>query len=106
MTVFEQAKGSVEAASHLTSMDVGAVEAYFALARKIDAWDEVVRWAIEDAGDTGSRPTVPQNDNVSLSAFLKYSDQLGLTPAGRKALDQKVVRAGGKLSAIRGDKSA
>jgi hypothetical protein len=97
---------AIIAAVHLTPMDAGAVEALRALARKIDAWDVVVRWAGEDAGDTGSRPTVPQNDNVSLSAYLKYCDQLGLTPAGRKALDQKVVPAGGKLSAIRGDKSA
>lgn len=95
---------AIEAASHLTDADAGAVEAMRALARKIDAWDQIVDWALDDAGDKpGSRPTVPQNDNVSLSAYLKYCDQLGLSPAGRKALDLKKERAGGKLAALRGD---
>jgi hypothetical protein len=98
---------AISAATHLTAMDSGAVEALRALARKIDAWDQIVEWALDDAGlKQGARPTVPQNDNVSLSAYLKYCDQLGLTPAGRKALDQKVAKAGGKLTAIREAKSA
>lgn len=79
---------AIGAADHLTDMDDGAVEALRALARKIDAWDQIVEWALDDAaGKTGSRPAVPQNDNVSISAYLKYCDQLGLSPAGRKSLD-------------------
>lgn len=102
---------ALEAASrNLTDADAGAVEALRALARKIDAWDQIVEWALDDASETrGARPAVPQNDNVSISAYLKYCDQLGLSPAGRKALG---VRDGGvsgkkaKLTALRGGKSA
>lgn len=77
---------SVAAAAHLTDEDAGAVEAARALADKIDAWDVIVEWAIEDAeeGPRGSRPKVPQNDNVSLASFLKYCESLGLTPSARK----------------------
>lgn len=95
---------AIAAASHLVDSDQGAVEAMRALARKIDAWDEIVAWAIEDAaGQDGKRPSVPQNDNVSISAYLKYCDQLGLTPAGRKALDiDKAGESGGsKLGKLR-----
>jgi hypothetical protein len=62
------------------------MSALLALARKIDAWDVIVAWASEDAEEFGSRPTVPQNDNVSISAYLKGCEQLGLTPSGRAAL--------------------
>ena len=90
---------SIEAA-RLGDIDAGAVEALRALARKIQAWDLIVEWAVDDAPE-GKRPAVPQNDNVSISAYLKYCDQLGLSPAGRKALDLKEKVAGGKLSALR-----
>jgi hypothetical protein len=99
---------AITAAAHLVDSDKGAVEAMRALARKIDAWDQIVEWAIDDATHKdGARPTVPQNDNVSISAYLKYCDQLGLTPAGRKALD--IDRGGesggsklGKLRSVHG----
>ena len=60
------------------------------LARKIDAWDVIVQWAIEDQAGKGrgGRPAVPQNDNVSASAYAKQLAELGLTPAGRKSLGQ------------------
>jgi hypothetical protein len=103
---------AIEAASHLTDMDAGAVEAIRALARKIDAWDQIVDWALDDAQKkSGGRPSVPQNDNVSISAYLKYCDQLGLSPAGRRALDiDKAGESGGsklgKLRTIHSGKSA
>jgi hypothetical protein len=76
---------SVAAATHLTALDAGAVEAGRALADKIDAWDVIVEWARDDAaGVRGARPAVPQNDNVSLASFLKYAESLGLTPVARK----------------------
>ncbi|MFB7843622.1 hypothetical protein [Microbacterium sp. NPDC056052] len=97
-------------AAHLTDADAGAIEALRALARKIDAWDVIVDWALDDAAQAkGARPAVPQNDNVSISAYLKYCDQLGLSPVGRKALGVKDGGAGGKkakLHALRGGKSA
>ena len=88
-------------ASKFEDVDAGAVEALRALARKIQAWDVIVEFALGDAAEGQSRPAVPQNDNVSISAYLKYCDQLGLTPAGRKVLGQKKEVAGGKLAQLR-----
>lgn len=102
MSLVEATEDAVKAATHLTDMDAGAVQAMLALARKIDAWDQIVDWAMEDAARDEKRPTVPQNDNVSLSAYLKYCDQLGLTPAGRNGLveKKKPEASGGKLSIL------
>ena len=80
---------AITAATHLSDMDLGAVEALRALARKIEAWDVIVEFALDDVAGSNARPAVPQNDNVSISAYLKFCDQLGLTPAGRKAIDPK-----------------
>jgi hypothetical protein len=78
------------AAARLDPRDAAAVEAMRALARKIQAWDTIVDFALEDAAEVdGKRPAVPQNDNVSLKTYLDYCVQLGLTPAGRKALEPK-----------------
>lgn len=97
-------EAAVGAADHLTDADAGAVEAMRALARKIDAWDVIVEWALEDASEDDSRPRVPQNDNVSISAYLKYCEQLGLTPAGRVALTKnagdKPVTKKDKLASV------
>ena len=93
---------AIAAATHLTDEDAGAIEALILLARKIDAWDVIVQWAIEDAAEDDARPRVPQNDNVSISAYFKACDQLGLAPAGRKALDLKKEAGGGsKLGNLR-----
>ena len=93
--VFGSLEESIKASSHLTDLDRGAMEALRALARKIDAWDVIVEWALDDAREDEGRPRVPQNDNVSISAFLKGCEQLGLTPTGRKALDVKVEEGSG-----------
>jgi hypothetical protein len=93
---------AVRAASHLSDLDAAAVAAAQALADKIDAWDVIVDWAHEDAAETESRPRVPDNDNVSLATFLKYLDQLGLTPAARHVLEEKKAGGGGgKLQSLR-----
>lgn len=106
----EATERAISAADHLTSMDDGAVEALRALARKIDAWDVIVEFALEDIeGVKGARPAVPQNDNVSISAYAKLSDQLGLTPIGRKTLALKKEAESAKsakLTALRGGKAA
>ncbi len=70
---------AVLAATHLEAHHAATVKAARLLARKIDAWDMIVRWAIEDADGEG-RPAVPQNDNVSLASFLKYMNELRLVP--------------------------
>lgn len=102
MTLVEATEAAVAGAPHLTEQDKGAVEAMLALARKIDAWDVIVEWALDDARDSGGRPAVPQNDNVSISAYLKFCESLGLTPAGRaKLVEKKPEAKGGKLNGLR-----
>jgi hypothetical protein len=74
---------AVAAATHLSVRDAAVVAAARALADKIDAWDVIVQWAKDDiAGNPrpGTRPAVPQNDNVSLPSFLKYLEALQLVP--------------------------
>lgn len=96
---------AITAGTHLTTMDLGAVEAARALADKIDAWDVIVDWALNDmAGmDSSKRPAVPANDNTSIPTFLRYCDALGLTPAGRKSLAApKEATGGGKLALLQG----
>lgn len=86
MTVFEQQsvsealERSIANAKHLRARHSATIAAARALARKIDAWDVIVGWAITDAASGKGRPAVPQNDNVSIASFLKYLDALGLTP--------------------------
>ena len=75
---------SIAAATHLTARDAGMVAAARALAARIDAWDVIVQWAIEDVTGEG-RPKVPANDNTSLPTFLKYLDALQLAPPAEKA---------------------
>lgn len=70
---------AVKNAKHLRAVHAPTVKAARMLARKIDAWDVIVDWALEDADGNG-RPSVPANDNVSLASFLKYMDVLGMTP--------------------------
>ena len=109
MSLVDDTLASFKAATHLSEKDKGPMEALILLARKIDAWDQIVEWALDDAAESGGRPTVPQNDNVSISAYFKACDQLGLTPSGRKALG---LAGGGvsdkkaKLTALRGGKAA
>ena len=86
-------------------MDAGTVRAAQALADKIDAWDQIVEWAFEDQREAESnRPAVPQNDNVSLASFLKYMNDLGLTPGARAAGKSAAGKGGGapvgKLEAL------
>lgn len=80
-SVSEALERSIRNAKHLRARHAATVAAARALARKIDAWDLIVDWAIEDASEVrGARPAVPANDNVSIASFLKYLDALGLTP--------------------------
>lgn len=86
-SIAEALEQSIAAAAHLTERDAGAVAATRALAAKIDAWDVIVGWAMDDisGGDSSGRPKVPQNDNTSLPTFLKYLEALGLIPPVAKA---------------------
>lgn len=79
LSVAEALERSIRNAKHLRAKDSAAIAAARKLARKIDAWDIIVDWALEDVADVrGGRPAVPANDNVSISSFLKYMETLGL----------------------------
>jgi hypothetical protein len=95
-----------ESSPHLAAPQFGpAKSALLALARKIDAWDDVVAAAVEHARENGTRPTVPQNDNVSLSAYFKALDTLGLTPAGWAKITGSVPTAPTKPEGVPDDDS-
>ena len=87
MSIVEACEQALKAAGHVDGegADAGAVAALLALARKIDAWDDIVDLAVSQAPE-GRRPTVPQHDNTSLPTFLRYCEALGLTPGSRKAM--------------------
>ena len=74
-SVADALERAIAAADHLTARHAGAVAAARALAEKIDAWQIIVEWALDDAAANDRRPAVPANDNVSLPSFLKYLDE-------------------------------
>lgn len=84
-SVADALERSLGDATHLRARHAAAVAAARALARKIDEWDTIVRWAVEDAEESGGRPKVPAHDNVSLSTLMKYLVQLGLVPDEQQA---------------------
>lgn len=84
MSVLEALEASLEAATHLEPKHAAVVGAARALAAKIDAWDVIVQWALDDAADTSMRPRVPQNDNTSLGTYARYLEALGLTMVAPK----------------------
>lgn len=79
--VLDATNAAIAAASHLTDMDKGALEAVRALALKIDVADEYLEALADYAADKNLRP--PSQDNVSIPTYLKFCESLGLTPAGR-----------------------
>lgn len=99
-SLVDPTESAIKSATHLTDADDGAVEALRMLARKIDAWNVIVEWALDDVADRdGGRPAVPANDNVSIPSYLKFCEQLGLTPAGRvKLAKPEEAKPGGKLA--------
>ena len=112
LSVLDALNASIAVATHLEPKHAATVGAARALAAKIDAWNVIVQWAIQDVGPVG-RPAVPANDNTSLGTYSRYLEQLGLTvaapakTAGKKAEaaePEPVPAPGGKvsLSMIRG----
>lgn len=89
-------------AKHLRARDSATIAAARALARKIDAWDVIVQWAIEDADESGGRPAVPANDNTSLGTFHRYLVSLQLMPpAGEASAVGKAAQPQDALAAFR-----
>lgn len=89
MSLLSDLDSAIASAQHLDDPRfLAAISAARAYARKADAWDEyIVRWANEDAEARGGRPVVPVHDNVTLPAYIKLLDTLGLTPAGAAKLE-------------------
>ena len=81
----EALESALVAADHLEPKHAATVVAARALAEKIDAWQVIVEWALEDAAESESRPKVPANDNTSLPTFLKYMEALQLVPPAKAA---------------------
>ena len=81
LSVLDALNASIAASTHLEPKHAATVGAARALAAKIDAWDTIVQWALEDAAESESRPKVPANDNTSLGTYSRYLEQLGLTVA-------------------------
>lgn len=99
MSLLDATNEAIAAAPHLTDPRyLGSLQALRMLAAKADQWQKIVDWAVEDLADQDGRkrPAVPQNDNVTLASYARLSEQLGLTPIGRKALDGVGGANGGK----------
>jgi hypothetical protein len=103
----EATQKAIAAATHLTDLDAGTVEAALAVARKIDAWDVIVLMAQsdQDAMDRPGRPKVPEHDNTSFPTYLRYMDALKLTPASR-GVEITESKARGKLATMRAARPA
>jgi hypothetical protein len=93
--VLEATEASLEAATHLTEMDAGAVQALRSLAKILDAM-------LGDDDGGGEREV--KFDNVTIPTYLKYCESLGLTPAGREKLALKKDEGAkrGKLVSLQG----
>ena len=109
--VLDALNEAVSKATHLGPMDLPAVEAARALARKIDVVDAYMQALTEDARERDLRP--PSQDNVSIPTFLKYCESLGLTPAGRTRAAVETPKGGAQggsklaqLQSLKGGKSA
>lgn len=98
--VVEATEKSIEAATHLTDLDSGAVATLLFLAEKIDTEETLREMALEWAAEDEKRRP-PSVDNVSIPTYLKYCESLGLTPAGRLKLGPKKEAASGKLGELR-----
>lgn len=94
-TVSDATEEALEAATHLTDMDAGAVQALRVLAAKID---DLIPDPKDDEGDD---EPLSKFDNVTLPTYLKYCESLGLTPAGRMKLGSAKGDTGGKLGGLR-----
>jgi len=94
MTVVEATETAIEAGTHLTDMDAGAVQMLRELAAAADLIDE-----------SGLNPA-GKLDNVTIPTYLRYAESLGLTPAGRARLAEKKPEGpGGKLAVLQGGAS-
>lgn len=89
-SVFQATEEAIEAAKHLTRMDAGAISAVLKIAKQID-------YLMDNEGLNESG----KFDNVSIPVFLKYCNELGLTPLARTKIEPaKTPGKIGKLGAL------
>ena len=98
---FDRAVAAARRQKIINARHSGTIAAARALADKIDQWDRIVQWAVEDKDEFDlARPAVPQNDNVSLPSFLKYCEALGLTVSADRAQVKSSGSAGKGASGV------
>ena len=107
MSLAEALESALADAEHLGPKHAATVVAARALAERIDTWQTIVEWALEDAAESESRPKVPANDNTSLPTFLKYMEALQLVPpAAPKAQAPKQEAAPEEAAPVEESKDA
>lgn len=95
-------EASITAATHLTPADAAAVAALRVLAKKVDSLADSTAGVSDDGELTEDRKR--GLDNVTLPTFLKFCSELGLTPAGRHAIEGKKTESkssGGRLAHLK-----
>lgn len=88
-SVADAVEQSLKAAAHLTDLDAGSVQVLRGLAASVDYLND--HDGLNESG---------RFDNVTVPTFLRYCEQLGLTPAGRKALEEKKKDGSGGSSGV------
>lgn len=102
-TDFERALKNAQRKKMVYAHHAGTVAAARALADKIDAWDVIVQWALDDQRESGaSRPKVPDNDNTSIPSFLKYMEALGLTVTADRAKEKQDAAVAAAARKVKG----
>ena len=98
VTVVDATEASIkaaQAAGQLLGQDDAALAALRVLAKKIDAMTDVPAGVTADGEIVEERKRPEPLDNVSVPTFLKYLNELGLTPLGRKTLLAAKKEGGG-----------
>lgn len=81
-------ESSLSVAQMRGRIDDASIALARSLADKLDAWDVIVRWAVEDMHEAeGKRPAVPQFDNVTTSQYQKLLKDIGLIAMANSATD-------------------
>jgi hypothetical protein len=92
-SVLEETDRAITAAPHLGAMDAGAIAVARELAFTIDQ--------MHDRPSTDIDGKALPLDNVTIPTYLRFCEQLGLTPAGRIKLGDPKTKVGGKLGQLR-----
>lgn len=96
LSAVEAVERSLDAARHLSDLDLAAATVLRQLAFRVDQLNED-GWLIEG-----------RLDNVTVPTFLRYCEQLGLTPLSRDEVLKGATSSGraAKLTALRAERTA